>query len=89
MTNLASFNAGDLSRIIEMAWEDDIPFEAIQREYGLNETGVILLMRNNLKQKSFKLWRKRVTGRKTKHLILKTSRLSATEHMVEECLCST
>ena len=85
MTTLASFNSGDVSRIIEMAWEDDIPFEAIEREYGLNESGVILLMRNNLKLSSFKLWRKRVAGRKTKHSILKSFRFSVRQSMAEEC----
>jgi len=61
----------DKSRIIEMAWEDRTPFEAIHREYGLNESAVIQLMRQNLKSSSFKLWRKRMTGRKTKHLQLR------------------
>lgn len=64
----------DLSRVIEMAWEDRTPFEAIQREYGLNESAVIELMRQNLKSSSFKLWRKRVTGRKTKHVQFTFSR---------------
>jgi uncharacterized protein (TIGR03643 family) len=62
----------DLSRIIEMAWEDRTPFEAIQREFGLNETAVIRLMRKNMKASSFKIWRERVTGRKTKHLQLRS-----------------
>lgn len=61
----------DISRIIEMAWEDRTPFEAIQREYGLNETAVLQLMRKHLKLNSFKLWRERMTGRKTKHLKLR------------------
>lgn len=60
----------DTSRIIEMAWEDHIPFEAIKREYNLDESAVIQLMRKELKLSSFKMWRKRVTGRKTKHLEL-------------------
>lgn len=63
--------AQDLSRIIEMAWEDRTPFEAIQQLYGLNESAVIRLMRKTLNPNSFKLWRKRVTGRKTKHLALR------------------
>lgn len=63
--------AEDISRIIEMAWEDRTPFEAIQQLYGLNETAVILLMRQQLKPSSFKMWRQRVTGRKTKHLALR------------------
>ncbi|OTG60617.1 TIGR03643 family protein [Acinetobacter sp. ANC 3903] len=62
----------DLSRIIEMAWEDRTPFEAIQREFGLNEAAVIRLMRQNMKPSSFKMWRERVTGRKTKHLQLRS-----------------
>ncbi|NBD14801.1 MAG: TIGR03643 family protein [Cyanobacteria bacterium] len=57
----------DISRIIEMAWEDDIPFEAIETQYGLKEKEVIELMRSQLKESSFKMWRRRVTGRKTKH----------------------
>ncbi|MDO8417666.1 MAG: TIGR03643 family protein [Agitococcus sp.] len=61
----------DTSRIIEMAWEDRTPFEAIERLYGLNESAVIILMRQQLKPNSFKLWRQRVTGRKTKHLALR------------------
>lgn len=61
----------DISRIIEMAWEDRTPFEAIERLYGLNEPAVIQLMRLQLKPGSFRLWRKRVSGRKTKHLALR------------------
>lgn len=60
----------DTSRIIEMAWEDHIPFEAIKREYDLNESAVIQIMRKELKLSSFKMWRKRVKGCKTKHLEL-------------------
>lgn len=61
----------DRSRIIEMAWEDRTPFEAINRLYGLSEQQLIKLMRLELKPASFKLWRKRVSGRKTKHLKLR------------------
>jgi uncharacterized protein (TIGR03643 family) len=57
----------DLDRIIEMAWEDRTPFEAIELQFGLKENDVRKLMRSNLKESSFKLWRKRVKGRKTKH----------------------
>ncbi|MAR51831.1 MAG: TIGR03643 family protein [Propionibacteriaceae bacterium] len=56
-----------LDRIIEMAWEDRTPFEAIEYQFGLIETDVIKLMRQTLKPGSFRSWRKRVTGRKTKH----------------------
>ena len=56
-----------LSRVIEMAWEDRTPFEAIEHGYGLDETAVIKLMRQELKPLSFRLWRQRVTNRATKH----------------------
>ena len=64
-------NQRDLDRIIEMAWEDRTPFDAILLQFGINEGDVIKLMRNNLKSSSFKLWRKRVQGRKTKHFKLR------------------
>lgn len=57
----------DKDRIIEMAWEDRTPFEAIKKQFGIQEQDVIILMRKELKTSSFHLWRKRVTGRKTKH----------------------
>ena len=61
----------DVDRIIEMAWEDRTPFEAIFNQFGLTEKDIIIIMRNNLKSSSFKLWRQRVTGRKSKHLKLR------------------
>lgn len=61
----------DVSRIIEMAWEDRTPFEAIEACYGLQEKDVISLMRRELKPGSFRLWRKRVSGRSTKHARLR------------------
>lgn len=60
-------NQTEIDRIIEMAWEDRTPFEAIQYQFGLKEQDVINLMRLEIKPSSFKLWRKRVQGRKTKH----------------------
>ena len=57
----------DTDRIIEMAWEDRTPFEAIKAQFGLQEKQVIVLMRRSLSISSFNMWRKRVTGRKTKH----------------------
>ena len=54
-------------RIIEMAWEDRTTFDAILLQFGLKEQEVILLMRTEMKASSFKMWRKRVQGRKTKH----------------------
>ena len=61
------YSEADVSRIIEMAWDDRTPFEAIQHNFGINESEVIKLMQLNLKKSSFKLWRQRVSGRKTKH----------------------
>ena len=54
-------------RIIEMAWEDRTPFEAIEYQFGVKENEVRKIMRKNLKRSSFELWRKRVKGKKTKH----------------------
>ena len=57
----------DVNRVIEMAWEDRTPFDAIEKLYGLREKDVIALMRRQLKSKTFKNWRARVTGRASKH----------------------
>jgi uncharacterized protein (TIGR03643 family) len=61
----------DYSRIVEMAWEDRTPFEAITSNFGLSEAQTIAIMQRELKPRSFRLWRKRVSGRKTKHLALR------------------
>ena len=66
----------DLSRIVEMAWEDRTPFEAIEASYELAEAEVIALMRRELKPGSFRLWRARVTGRRTKHRALRAPGVS-------------
>ena len=70
--SLPVLSESDLSRLIEMAWEDRTPFDAIEQSFGLSETQVIQLMRRELKRGSFELWRKRVTGRATKHLALRS-----------------
>lgn len=57
----------DIDRVIEMAWEDRTPFEAIEFQFGLSESSVIALMRAELKSASFRAWRRRVSGRKSKH----------------------
>lgn len=64
-----NLSAADHSRVIEMAWEDRTPFEAIEQLYGLAENQVIALMRASLKPRAFKNWRQRVSGRKTKHAL--------------------
>lgn len=69
MTPAKTFTERELDRIIEMAWEDRTPFEAILFQFGLPEKEVIQLMRTELKSSSFKLWRKRVnSGVSQKHL---------------------
>jgi len=67
---MKNFSLEDISRIIEMAWEDRTPFEAIETQFGLKENEVREIMRREMKSSSFKMWRKRVSGRKTKHLSL-------------------
>ena len=64
---LMNLSEKEIDRIIEMAWEDRTPFEAIEFQFGLKENDVRKIMRTSLKESSFKLWRKRVKGRKTKH----------------------
>lgn len=61
----------DKDRIIEMAWEDRTPFEAIEFQFGLSEKEVIEFMRSNSKPSSFRMWRKRMAARKTKHANLR------------------
>mgnify|MGYP001460111762 FL=1 len=67
-----TFSDLEIDRIIEMAWEDRTTFDAISSQFGLSEQQVISLMRNQMKPKSFRLWRARVQGRKTKHKKLRT-----------------
>jgi uncharacterized protein (TIGR03643 family) len=64
---------GDMSRIVEMAWEDRTSFDAIQAQFGLNEAAVIDLMRLQMRPSSFRMWRKRMAGRTTKHAALRTA----------------
>jgi uncharacterized protein (TIGR03643 family) len=69
---ITDFNEADISRIIEMAWEDRTSFEAIEAQFGINQDGVIKIMRAHLKLSSFKLWRERTHGQKTKHTLLRS-----------------
>ena len=64
-----------LNRIIEMAWEDRTPFDVIYKEFDITQSELERLMRNNLKPSSFKLWRKRVSGRKTKHIAKRNNQI--------------
>jgi uncharacterized protein (TIGR03643 family) len=63
----------DTDRIIEMAWEDRTSFESIEIQFGLKEKDVIALMRKEMKASSFKMWRKRMHGKLTKHAALRSS----------------
>ena len=60
-------NEAQISEIVALAWDDETTFDAIERQFGLSEDEVIKLMRLNMKLSSFRMWRKRVSGRKTKH----------------------
>ena len=62
----------DIDRIIEMAWEDRTPFEAIKYQFNLSEKEVIKLMKSEMTERNWKKWRKRVQGRKTKHSFLRS-----------------
>ena len=74
----AKIDPADISRIVEMAWEDRTPFDAILQSYGMNEAAVIDLMRQTMKPSSFRMWRKRVTGRVTKHAALRSQDVQRT-----------
>ena len=67
------FSQDEIGRIIEMAWEDRTPFEAIESNFQITESEVIEIMRREIKKSSFRVWRKRVNGKKTKHLALRDS----------------
>lgn len=68
---IKTLSGAELSRVIEMAWEDRTPFEAIYEQFGLTESHVIAIMRGSIRQKAFNNWRARVSSRKTKHLKLR------------------
>lgn len=77
MQNQSTFTATEIDRIIEMAWEDKTPFEAIAFQFGIAEKNVIVLMRKELKRSSFNLWRKRVSeGISQKHLYKRSENIS-------------
>ncbi|QLG44216.1 TIGR03643 family protein [Costertonia aggregata] len=66
------FTTRELDRIIEMAWEDRTPFDAITFQFGISEQETIEIMRREMKPSSFRMWRKRVQGRSTKHAKLRS-----------------
>ncbi|WP_316763178.1 TIGR03643 family protein [Pedobacter aquatilis] len=71
MISINKFSAQDIDRIIEMAWEDRTTFDAIEIQFGLKPQEVIMLMRKQMKESSFKMWRKRMSNKSTKHAALR------------------
>ena len=70
---IPAFTDIEIDRIIEMAWEDRTTFDAITLQFGISEKETIDLMRREMKLSSFKMWRKRVQGRATKHAKLRVN----------------
>lgn len=70
MIDINTFSIVEIDRIVEMAWEDRTTFDAIEMQFGLKHQEVIMLMRKQMKERSFKMWRKRMSGKSTKHKAL-------------------
>lgn len=79
---LALLSPGDISAVIQMAWEDRTSFETIQERVGLSESDVIQLMRHELNPSSFRLWRMRMKGRVTKHRALRSPEMKFEDRLV-------
>jgi uncharacterized protein (TIGR03643 family) len=75
---------GDVSAVIQMAWEDRTAFETIRERVGLSEAEVIRIMRHELKPRSFKMWRSRMRGRKTKHRALRSTEMAWDDRAVAD-----
>lgn len=73
---IAELSSEEIDRIVQMAWEDRTAFDTITAQFGVSEAVVIQLMRKTMKPTSFKMWRARVSGRKTKHLALRQSAIT-------------
>ena len=80
--NIKELTMGDISSVIQMAWEDRTTFETIMERMGIRESDVIKIMRSELKPDSFKLWRKRMKGRATKHRALRSPEMKFSDHAV-------
>ena len=79
-----SLSVGDISAVIQMAWEDRTTFETIHERIGISESDVIKIMRSELKPDSFKLWRKRMKGRTTKHRALRSPKMKFSDDAVAD-----
>ena len=81
---LAILSDGDISVIIQMAWEDRTAFETIQERMGWSESDVIRLMRHELQPNSFRMWRKRMKGRTTKHRALRSPDMKFDDRLIAD-----
>ena len=81
---LVDLSCGDVSAVIQMAWEDRTSFETIRERVGLAESDVIRLMRRELKASSFRLWRMRMKGRITKHRALRSPEMKFEDRLVAD-----
>ena len=81
---LANLSAGDISAVIQMAWEDRTAFETIKERVGLSESDVIRLMRHELQPSSYLMWRKRMKGRITKHRALRSPDMKFDDRLVAD-----
>ena len=79
-----NLSVGDISAVIQMAWEDRTTFETIHERIGISESDVIKIMRSELKPDSFKLWRKRMKGRTTKHRALRSPKMKFSDNAVAD-----
>ena len=82
--NLKELTTGDISAVIQMAWEDRTTFETIMERVGISESDVIKIMRSELKPDSFKLWRQRMKGRATKHRALRSPEMKFADHVIAD-----
>lgn len=88
MFQMKNFSIKEIDRIIEMAWEDRTPFEAITFQFGISEPEIIQLMRSQMKASSFKLWRKRMKCRANKHLQLRSKNVVRFKSKMQKQICS-
>ena len=79
---LATLTPGDISAVIQMAWEDRTSFESIYERMGLTESDVVRLMRLELNPSSFQLWRMRTKGRVTKHRALRSPDMKFDDRLI-------
>ncbi|PIT80734.1 TIGR03643 family protein [Limnohabitans sp. JirII-31] len=79
---LATLTPGDVSAVIQMAWEDRTSFESIKERVGLSESDVVRLMRHELSPSSYQLWRTRMKGRVTKHRALRSPKMKFDDRMI-------